>query len=719
MKRNRVLLKRIKKVNVIIGLFIAIIILSFSGYLFILFGGMLVVDEEALELDARTTIETSEGAFVAEVYNEKRIPVDINDIPLHVQSAFISVEDRRFREHAGIDLKSVIRAVYIDVLAGSKVEGASTITQQLAKNLFLSQDKSWMRKTKEIMAAIYLERNYSKEEILELYLNQMYFGAGVYGVEAASEYFYSKSVEELTIAEGAMLAGLAKAPNGYSPIDHPEKALNRRNVVLQVMDEAGVIHKDEREEAEEKPLGINIKETEEKPWMDSYVDYILKEAADKHDLSIKDIKSGGYRIVANVDEEIQKVAYEEFKDDAYFPGNQDDVEGAFSMMEEQSGEVVAIIGGRDYEMGDLNRTTVLRQPGSVMKPIAVYGPAMMQEAYDPYTLIRDEKLEVDGYEVNNYDQNYEGAVTIYDALLTSKNTTAVSLLNKIGIDYSKSYLEKLHISIPDEGLAIALGGLEEGLAPVDMMRSYRTFGSSGDVVEPYAIDRIYNHQGEVIVDEKPENEEVFSPQVAWDMTEILAENVRTGTAKSGTYPKALAGKTGSTQHPFVEGATKDAWFVGYTPDYVSALWIGYDQSDKDHYLEGGSEYPTQLTKEILTKVDQEKSLAESFIKPEEAEELAEPIHLPEIKNVNATYSIGGETLIQGKLTWEGPSGDPYIYRVYRMEKDGAVKVGEVEGDTEIIIDQVSPINSQKYYVVAYNPLTKMEGIPSESVEFTW
>src|SRR5699024_2124297 len=234
----------------------SIFLLAMIGYLFIIFGGKMVVKEEDFILDAVTTIETPDGEVIHELYNEKRYPVKIKDIPAHVQEAFIAVEDVRFYEHAGVDFKSVLRAVIKDVISMSKVEGASTITQQLSKNLFLQNDKTWMRKTKEVMAAIYLERNFPKADILEMYLNKVYFGHGAYGIEAAARLYFSKSVSELSIAEGALLAGIMKSPSLYSPIDHPEASLKRRNIVLQQMYKAKMISNEILKMEQGKTLGL-------------------------------------------------------------------------------------------------------------------------------------------------------------------------------------------------------------------------------------------------------------------------------------------------------------------------------------------------------------------------------------------------------------------------------------------------------------------------------
>ncbi|WP_010650083.1 transglycosylase domain-containing protein [Oceanobacillus massiliensis] len=696
-----------------------LIIIGLLGYGAVLYGGNLVVDDEDLILDAATTIETREGEIIGKLYNENRELVSIEQIPDHLEQAFVAIEDRRFYNHEGVDLKSITRAVYRDIIAMSKVEGASTITQQLSKNLFLYNDKTWTRKIKEAMAAIYLERNYSKAEILELYLNEIYFGEGLYGVETASNYFFSKPVEELSISESAMLAGLAKAPNGYSAIDHPEKALERRNIVLQAMEDAGYISAETRKSEQEKTLGLVLQEKEPTPWTDSYIDLVMKEAADKHQLSVDALKKGGYRIVVNMDPAIQQIAYEQFQNDGFFPGSTEGVEGAFVMMEEGTGNIVSAIGGRNYQLGDLNRVTVQRQPGSTFKPVAVYGPAMMQEEkFNPFTLLPDQ--QIGEYSVSNADGEYANTVTIYEALMTSKNTSAVWLLEQIGIDYSKEYLKRLGMPIEDEGPAIALGGLTHGVTPLQMAQSYQSFASEGNVMDSSTINQIFDRDNQMDYEAEISPKQVFNPQVAWNMTEMLAETVTSGTATSGEYSKALAGKTGSTQHPRVEGQTKDAWFVGYTPEYVSALWMGYDKSDEDHYLTGGSAYPTSLTKSILNEIDKQTggSLAAEFVKPENVDALPEPIRLEQITNLTAEYEFGGFSLVKGKLTWDGSDDDRIVYRIYQDNEGIDKRIGEVTGKKEYSISNAL-FRNNRYYVVAYDPLTKMEGGRSETVELDW
>src|SRR5690625_4832350 len=252
-KKTRII--TLKRAIISIG---AVFVLALIAYTTILYGGSVIADDEKLIITPPTTIETEDGEIIWFLYDEFRLPVDIDQIPKHVQDAFIAIEDKRFYTHTGVDLRSIVRAVYRDIIARDKVEGASTITQQLAKNMFLTNDKSWWRKIKEAMIALYLEREFTKEQILEMYLNVIYFGQGQYGLEAASNKYFHKSVEELTLEEGALLAGIIKAPNGYSPINHPEKALNRRNVVLDSTEEQGYITKKELKTARSKELSLNI-----------------------------------------------------------------------------------------------------------------------------------------------------------------------------------------------------------------------------------------------------------------------------------------------------------------------------------------------------------------------------------------------------------------------------------------------------------------------------
>ncbi|GEN30714.1 penicillin-binding protein 1F [Cerasibacillus quisquiliarum] len=696
-----------------------IFVMSLTGYLFILYGGRFFVDEEKMILPAATIIETADGAEIYRLYEENRLPINIDQLPDYVLEAFVAIEDRRFYKHAGVDSKSVFRAIVKDIMAGSKVEGASTITQQVVKNLFLTHEKTWLRKMKEVMAAIYLERHYSKNDILELYINSIYYGHGVYGIEMAAQKYFSKSARNLTMTEAALLAGIVQSPNRYSPIHYPDKALKRRNAVLKAMDDSGFISTEDRVRESGKTLGLKNSEKMSRPYLASYIDLVTKEAADKHHLTINELKRGGYRLVVNMDEKIQKISYDHFKNDQYFPGNVSGVEGSFVMREVKSGKIVAAIGGRDYQFGHLNRVTIKRQPGSTIKPIAVYAPAMMTESFGPYSVIPDQKDLLDALKIRNSEEIYSGYVSLYSALMESKNTSAVWLLDQIGIDYSKEYLKQLNIPLPnDHGLSIALGGLKYGITPIQLMDAYATFPNEGKFQDSHVIDKIYKSNGELLYQANKKQVQVFTKQVAWNITEILSETVNQGTAKAGFYDHALAGKTGTTEHPHVTGKNKDIWFAGYTPEYALVAWIGYDKSDQAHYLTGGSSYPTILVKQILTEVNKLEPLAKTFEKPTGVEALERPIQLPVIHNLQADIEWKNFA-INGKLTWDGSDDKRVVYRIYQVDSSGIDRrVGEVIGHHEYRIRLPSLFKAKTYYVVPYDPLTKLEGKRSPDVELS-
>ncbi|SDJ88383.1 transglycosylase domain-containing protein [Sediminibacillus albus] len=714
-KQLFVWINRLKWPLVVIG---AIVLLGLLGYLTILFGGRFVVDEEDLVLPAATIVETTDGSEIGKIYDEYRLPVLIEEVPEHVENAFLAIEDHRFYDHAGVDFKSVSRAVFRDIATMEKAEGGSTITQQLAKNLFLHNEKTWMRKTKEVMAAIYLERNFSKKKILEYYLNEIYFAHGVYGVGAAAEFYFSKSVDELSITEGALLAALSKAPNTYSPLIDPDKAKDRRDLVLQQMSQFNMLETEEMLQLQGKTLGVDQKNEEEVPWFDSYVDLAIKEAEEKYQLSLAELKRGGYRIVVNVDETAQQIAYEKFQEAENFPESLPGAQGAFVLMDHKTGEIAAAIGGRDFQAGDLNRLLLPKQPGSTIKPIAVYGPAMMLDKYQPYSLLVDKKQSYGDYTATNYDDSYQGEVSMYEAIMRSKNAPAVWLLDEIGISYSKRYLKKMGIDLSDQGLAIALGGLEEGISPLKLGEAYSSFANQGKMATGYTIDRIHDRSDAVAYQAEPENIEVFSAQTAWNMVRMLERAVAGGTAAPGEYAGALAGKTGSTQHPFAEGQVKDAWFAGFTPQYATVLWMGYDQVDEEHYLTKGSESPTILAKAILADWSKEQDLGNEFEQPKHVKDVEKPIELPVISDLKAEFNLGGFSLIRGKLSWTASPDDRVVYQIYRVSGGQDQKIGEVKGKGQYQIKRASLFRDTTYYVVPYNPLTNRKGNASNHAKLS-
>ncbi|WP_273126533.1 transglycosylase domain-containing protein [Bacillus weihaiensis] len=695
---------------------IATVMIGLFGYLFIILMGDYVIDEKKLVMNTASTLVDKDGQEITKLFLENRELVDIAEVPDHVQQAFVSVEDQRFYEHHGIDMKAIGRALYKDILAGGKVEGGSTITQQLAKNIFLTNDKTILRKTKEAIIAVNLENRYSKKKLLEMYLNQVYFGHGAYGIQSAANYYFNKEVSELSLEEGALLAGIPKAPTTYSPLNYPEKSKERRDVILSLMGDQEYISYEEVVRTQGKTIHLQVNEKQESPWLATYVDMVLDEAEEKYALSNDELFRGGYTITVPLHTELQKTAYELFQKNEYFPGTDEFAQGAFVLLDNKTGGVLAAIGGRDYVPKGLNRLTINRQPGSTFKPIAVYAPALEMGLFNPYSLLKDEKLTYGQYTPQNFDQQYDGEVSMFDALITSKNAAAVWTLSELGIHESKRYLKEVGISIKDDGLAIALGGLSEGVSPIQMANAYRAFAKEGSFSEHHLIEDIRTQDKEVVASIKPEPKKVYSEQTAWNMTRMLQHVVSEGTATSGAFNGELAGKTGTTSYTAVNGASKDAWFVGYTENIVGALWMGYDKTDEHHYLKHGSSYPTKLFKDILSTAKVDQNVA--FVKPEDANELEAPIRMQAIDRVDAKYTFKPLGLITLTLNWDVQDDKRIEYRVYEDSEEGQKLVGSVTGEGMYEIPYFNVFSDRSYYVAPYNAQTNEEGEWIKSVKPT-
>ncbi|SDH56346.1 penicillin-binding protein 2A [Alteribacillus persepolensis] len=695
---------------------IVFMLLSTGIYLSSVVIGAAAIDEKQLVMSETSEIFDLEGEKVAELYTEDREIVDIDDVPEHVKNAFVAVEDIRFYEHQGIDPRAILRALYRDILAGSAVEGGSTITQQLAKNAFLSNDKTFLRKTKEVLIAMGLERKFTKDDILGYYLNQIYFGHGAYGIQSAAELYFDKDVQELSVDEAALLAGIPKAPSNYSPAEDPKQATTRRNTVLALMERHGFITAEEAMTYQGKTVPETIHRSAANKALYTYIDMILQEAEQKYNLTAEEVYRGGYDIVVPINTEMQEASYQLFQDESYFPDEAKDVQGAFFMMDHRTGGVAAVQGGRDYVRQGLNRVHVKRQPGSVIKPLAVYAPALASGNYHPYSILKDEKADYDGYAPENYNGEYRGEITMVDALTESTNTAAVWLLDQIGVETSLDWMEEAGLQIEDSGLAIALGGLSEGLSPRELAESYTIFSNDGKKVEPYFIKKITDRHGEVIGEAETKTQEVMSTQNAWYMKRMLENVVDEGTASDGSTDYPLAGKTGTTSFLEVEGGTRDAWFAGFTPQWTGALWMGYDKTTEDQHLQAGSSYPTELFKEILNQTPVNGNAQTAFQKPENVNDLEDPIEMEPVNDVSASLTLRGGGLFNVQLQWTPAEDKRVLYRVYEVNNGEGELIGEVEGKSEYTIEGVNVFNLQEYMIVPYNAQTEQEGDPSNVAE---
>lgn len=705
-----------KKLFIGLASILATVLLSLLIYFGILLAGHYVVNNESLVLKTTTSLVDQEGNVVTKLFIENREPVPLRSIPQHVQESFIAIEDARFREHLGIDFRSIGRALYRDILSGERAEGGSTITQQLAKRVFLSSEKTLLRKTKEVLIAMNIERRYSKNEILEMYLNQIYFGHGAYGIQAASKLYFNKDVSELSVEEGALLAGLPKAPNSYSPLVDAERSKQRRDLVLTVMERQGYISAEEAVRAKGKTVALHEGEpTPENEAYFTYIDMVLDEAEERYQLTNEEVLTGGYRIVVPMNRSIQENSYKKIREDRFFPSGNEDAEAAFVLLDSNTGGVLAVHGGREYVRLGLNRVNVKRQPGSTFKPLAVYAPALEMAGYQPYSLLKDELIDYDGYAPRNSNNEYSGTMTMYEAVTNSVNAPAVWLLNEIGIDSSIQMLEDLGLNVPDRGLAIALGGLSEGVTPLDLAQAYSVFAHKGKKMEPYFIEAIYNDKGEQIGGADHGEEEILSPQTAWYMTRMLESVVTEGTGKNGQVNASLAGKTGTTSYPDVEGATMDAWFAGYTPTVVGTLWMGYDVTSTEHFLHGGSSYPTVLFKEIVNELPKEMREV-TFEKSDGVDELDPPVDLPIISDLTATLAMGGKGIMSVELNWTAPKDERIHYHIYERHQGERKKIATVIGESHYFVSRINPFSKKMYEVVPFDTTTEREGEYSNAAE---
>lgn len=445
----------------------------------------------------------------------------------------------------------------------------------------------------------------------------------------------------------------------------------------------------------------------------TYIDMVFDEAERVFSISNEELLRGGYTITVPLNQQVQETAYKLFQDASNFPGNNEAVEGAFVLMDQKTGGVIAAIGGRNYVQKGINRVNVKRQPGSTLKPLAVYGPAIEEKVFFPYSLLVDEKRTYGTYTPENYNHQYQLKMTMYDALVQSANAPAVWTLNELGIETGKKYLQMSGLQIPDQGLAVALGGLKEGISPLNMMKAYRAFVANGNVIEPHFITKITARDHTIIGEAKAKERKVFSKQTSWYISRMLEGVVNNGSAKSGYYPAALAGKTGTTNDPNAKGGIKDVWFVGFTPSVVGAVWMGYDRTDESHYLTGGSVYPTALFKKILNESPLEKEVAFSI--PGGVHELEEPIRLKAVTDLQAELTFKPLSLFTINLQWT-PSKDKRVqYHIYEKQPDSDKYIGTVTGKGSYQVNLVNLFSLPSLYVVPYNSLTDEEGERSNTV----
>ncbi|MCO8289208.1 PBP1A family penicillin-binding protein [Tetragenococcus halophilus] len=585
----------VNKILLLLGL---IVVLVMSIYLFYI-AKTTKVQELKAGLQEETVIYDKQENEAGSVSSQKGTYIGVEDMSPYVVDAVVSTEDRNFYQHRGFDIKGIARAgLRMVIRRNASGGGGSTITQQLAKNAYLSLDQTFNRKAKELFLAIEIEKNYSKDEIMSMYLNNSYFGNGVWGVQDAARKYFGVDAADLTLGESATIAGMLKGPSLYNPIDHPENAINRRDTILQVMVDNDKISKEEAQQEEQVAISDLVNDTyqqeDEGYQYPYYFDAVIEEAEEKYDIKADDLMNRGYKIYTDLDTNFQNGMQEVYDNGNNFPADAEDgtmVQSASVAVDPNTGGIQAMVGRRgEHTFRGFNfATDMKRSPGSTIKPLSVYTPAL-EAGYMPDSTLKDEPQ--DYYDAKNFNGEHEGDVPMYEAVARSLNLPAVWMLHELGINkgYNKTKEFGLELTDSDKYYGLALGGLEYGTSPVQMAGAYGSFANGGTLYTPHLITKIVDANGAVIVDNtKPKGEKIISKETSNEMTSMLLGTFSNGTASSANpYGYTVAGKTGTTETDYDPDQNKDQWIVGYTPDTVISTWLGFEETDEEHNFSGTS-----------------------------------------------------------------------------------------------------------------------------------
>ena len=559
-----------------------------GGFGYLLAAENIRTDLPDIQQSYTTHIYDIKGNEIAVVHAEEdREPATIDKVPNHLKNAFLAVEDARFYQHIGIDVRGIMRALWENIRHQSVMEGGSTITQQLARNYYLTQEQSYHRKIQEMFLALKIEHRHTKDEILELYLNQIYFGRGAYGVQAASKAYFGKNVEDLDLNECAMLAGIPKSPNYYSPMDNMEAAQERKAVVLNQMAKYGYISAStaQKTAAEEVHLAKPVPKEGKANY---FVDYVIQTMIDKY--GADGLYKGGLKIYTTLDMDAQRAAEEAMKN---LPEMKDanglkQPQGALVAIDPHTGYIKAMVGGRGTDM--FNRAALAeRQPGSAFKPFVF--AAALESGYTPSTVVDDSPLNIYGWSPQNYNRGFSGSVPLQYACEQSLNVATVRVAQDVGIDKVINLAREMGISTivmegdkNDVNLSTALGGMTKGVTPLELTSAYCTFANKGRYVKHTAIAKVLDRNGNVLeaypVPDK--TKQVLKEKTADYLNTMLRGVVARGTGTAANINETVAGKTGTTSD------YHDAWFVGYVPDLVVGVWIGCDDNQQMGTMTGGT-----------------------------------------------------------------------------------------------------------------------------------
>ena len=571
--------------------------------------------EEGLVPDAVSQFYDNENKIIYTTASaEHRLPVKLDKIPKHVRAAFVSIEDNRFYEHSGIDYRGTFRALISNIM-GQEVQGGSTITQQLAKNAFLTQERTIQRKIKEAFLARQMEQKYTKDEILNMYLNQIYFGEGAYGVESASLTYFGKHVQDIDLAEAATLAAIPKSPNYYDPMENPKANKERRDLVLDQMVKYGHITQADAQKAKAQDVKIRKEDSagKKKDLRSYFFDYICQQIIDKYGADM--LYKGGLKIYTTLDSSMQAKAESALRylPDIWTedPDHLTQPQVGLVALDPTNGYVKAMIGGRGQDK--FNRAVLAqRQPGSAFKAF-VYLTAM-DNGLNAATMVDDKPLRIGGWAPQNAGGGFHGTVTLRTALSRSYNIPAIRVALRVGTDKVMRMAKACGITslvedgpYTDNNPAMALGGLTKGVSPLEMAAAYGTIANNGVYNTPVSIIKILDRNGKIIFEHKHSPKQVVSAKAAYQTTDMLKDVLISGTAGGSGLGRPAAGKTGTTDY------SKDAWFCGYTPNLSCAVWVG-DDRNRSMGAMYGSGAPLSIWHNFMTKAIEEVPYAD-FVRP--------------------------------------------------------------------------------------------------------
>ncbi|MBP3847752.1 PBP1A family penicillin-binding protein [bacterium] len=531
--------------------------------------------------------------FTAYTYDK----IELKDVPDNLKNAIIATEDKNFYHHKGYDLFGIARSSIQNVIAMQAVQGASTITQQLARILFLSNERTITRKIKELEVATRIEKTISKDKILEMYLNNVYLGAGSYGVAGAAKTYFNKKLNQLTLPELAMIAGLPQAPSVYNPYNNKDLAKQRRNQVLKRMLTMKFITKEEYEKAIESDIKLSnvpqLYTTNKAPY---FSDYVMSEL-EKLGFHETEVIHGGYKVVTTIDSKAQEKANEAILANMKSYGlNAKSQQAAVFSFSPIDGKILVYAGGKNYGESQYDRVTqAIRPPGSAFKPI-VYAAAL-EKGFSPNDIVDDSPVTLAKWSPRNYGNKYRGRIPLYKALMVSSNVCAARIIKEVGVHSVIQLARLLGITTPlEKDYTISLGS--NGVKLFEFVRAYGAFANGGYVVEPYAIERVEDSRGRILYRAgETKSSHQLSNKTAAEMTAMMKTVITSGTGRGASIGKPAAGKTGTTDD------YRDAYFVGYTPNIVTGVWVGDDNNKQMHGLTGGT-IPAKIWKDIMTVATQ-------------------------------------------------------------------------------------------------------------------